>query len=136
MPASLEDEKEFLRKNAERRKHNLSWNYTIEYRGQVVGGIGVKIDQHRTDCGEIGYFLDETYWGRGIITDAVSLLEYECKHKLKLRRLTIIMDPRNKGSEKVAIKSGYVKEGRLRKVMKNEKTGTFVDAFQYAKILY
>ena len=40
-----------------------------------MGGIGVRIDQHRTYIGEIGFFVDEPYWGKGIASAALEQLE-------------------------------------------------------------
>jgi len=42
------------------------------------------------------------------------------------------MDPRNKASEKVAIKCGYKKEGTLKKSIK--MGDDFLDTYLYAKV--
>jgi len=63
--------------------------------------------------GEIGYFLDEAYWGRRITTRAVKILEKIGFKKLNLKRIEILMHPKNVASEKVAIKCGYKKEGKM-----------------------
>jgi len=131
---SVADERKWLRGNAKRQKDNISWNYTIIYGKEVVGGINVKINYHRKYIGEIGYFLDEKYWGRGITSQAVKLVEPICFKKLKLSLIEILMQPANKASEKVAIKNGYIKEGRLRKVVRN-KEGKMKDCYMYAKVL-
>ncbi|MFA5886711.1 MAG: GNAT family N-acetyltransferase [Patescibacteria group bacterium] len=130
---SLAEEKRWLKKNAEKRKNNQEWNYTILYKKRVVGGIGFKINQFRKYIGEIGYFIDEKYWGRGIASQAVKLIEEEGLKKLGLRRIEIMMQPANKASEKVALKNGYIKEGRLRKYIKDKK-GEMKDVWLYAKV--
>lgn len=63
-PKSIVDGRRWLRGNAKRQKDNICWNYTIIFGKKVVGGIGVKINPHRNYVGEIGYFIDENYWGR------------------------------------------------------------------------
>ncbi len=129
---SIKDEIKFLRQNASRRRRNLAYNYTILCDGEVVGGCGVKIDQHRTFNGEISYFIDQAYWGKGIATEAVRKLEKIVFDELKLKRIEIIMNVRNRASEKVAIKCGYNKEGVMKKAI---KTGnSYYDAFLYAKV--
>jgi ribosomal-protein-alanine N-acetyltransferase len=130
-PKDVEAEKEFLRKSKEKRKSNLAHEYAILYNGKLVGGSGIKIDQHRKFIGEIGYFIDEKYWGRGIATKAVKLLEKIGFEKLGLKRITIIMHPENIASEKVAIKNNYKKEGTMKKTITHE--GDFSDAHLYAK---
>jgi [ribosomal protein S5]-alanine N-acetyltransferase len=54
--------------------------------------------------------------------------------KLKLSRIEILMQPANKASEKVAIKNGYIKEGKMRKAFRS-KEGKMKDCYLYAKVL-
>jgi len=133
-PKSIADERKWLKGNAKRRKENISWNYTIIYGKEVVGGLGVKINYHRKYIGEIGYFIDEKYWGQGLASRAVKLVEAICLKKLKLKRIEILMQPKNIASKKVAIKNGYEKEGRMRKaVMAGD--GEMKDCYLYAKVM-
>ena len=129
IPKSVEDERKWLKGHVERVKKNYEHNFTILYSGKVVGSIGIKIDQHRKHIGEIGYFLEEKYWGKGITTKAVNLVEKIGFGKLKLKRIEIIMDPNHKASEKVAIKNGYMK-----KKYYNMRTKRYHDALMYAKV--
>ena len=131
---SIADEKKYLQGNLERRKANTAWGYTIIYGKEIVGGVGVKINFHRKYVGEIGYFIDEKYWGKGIASQAVKLIEGVCFKKLKLVRIEIFMQPANKASEKVAIKNGYHKEGLMKKAIKG-KDGEMKDGYLYAKVL-
>ena len=133
-PKSIADEKKWLRGNAKRQKDNTAWNYAIVYDGKTVGGIGVKINYHRKYVGEIGYFIDEKYWGKSIASHAVKLVEAICFKRLKLMRIEILMQPENIASKKVAIKNGYLREGRLRKVFRS-KEGKMKDCYLYAKVL-
>jgi len=133
-PKSIADQRKWLRKNAKRQKDNTNWNYTIIYGGKVVGGIGIKINYHRKYIGEIGYFIDEKYWGKGMASRAVKLTEAIGFKKLKLKRIEILMQPANIASEKVAIKNGYKKEGRMRKAVM-AGGGEMKDCYMYAKVL-
>ena len=49
--------------------------FAIEYDGEYVGNIGLHkgTDVYRLSA-EIGYFLGEPYWNKGIITRAVNLI--------------------------------------------------------------
>jgi [ribosomal protein S5]-alanine N-acetyltransferase len=133
-PKSVADEKKWLRENPSRRKNNTGWNYAILIDGKVFGAIGIMINFHRKHIGEIGFFLDEKYWGKGIVSNAVKLAEEICFKKLKLTRIEIIMQPENIGSKKVAVKNGYLKEGRIKKVVRG-RDGKMKDCFLYAKVL-
>ena len=108
-PKSVKEEKEFLRLNSKKRKDKTSFNFSIIYNGEEhVGGIGVRIDLHRSFIGEIGYFVDEKYWGKGIATCALKLLEEFIFSNLSLHRIEIRMAKENKASQKVAIKCGSI----------------------------
>lgn len=132
-PKNIEEEKIFLRQNANKRKKNIAHNYSILYNGKLIGGCGININQHRKYIGEIGYFIDEKYWSRGITTKAVKILEKIGFHKLDLKRIEIVMDIKNIASRQVAIKCGYRKEGLMKKAIKNR--GKFRDAYLYAKVI-
>ncbi len=112
-PASIEEEKKFLAGGKERRKKNLEHDFTILFDGKVVGGGGIKVNQHRKHIGEIGYFIDYDYWGKGIASKAVSLIEEKGK-KLGITRFEIYVIPKNKASVKVALKNWYYKESLVR----------------------
>jgi len=132
---SLADEIKFLKKNKEKRKINFEHNYAILADGRVIGGCGIKIDQHRPYIGEIGYFLDEPFWGRGITSKAVGILERVGFQKLGLSRIVMLINGQHKASQRVAVKSGYKKEGLLKgahhcAVHKDEHE----DCFLYAKL--
>jgi ribosomal-protein-alanine N-acetyltransferase len=72
---TLEEERYFLQLNEAKRKANFEHNFSILYYGRLVGAGGIRIDQHRTWIGEIGYFIDSNYQGKGIATEAVRQLE-------------------------------------------------------------
>ena len=87
-PKTIKEEKEFLRLNSRKRKDKTEFNFSIIYNcKEHVGGIGVRIDQFRSFIGEIGYFVDEKYWGKGIATRALKQLEefYQIYHCIALK---------------------------------------------------
>ena len=131
-PKSIKDESDFLRQNKQKRKERIEFNYSIILKNIVVGAIGIKIDQHRSYIGEIGYFVDEKYWGKGIATKSVLLLEEIAFQKLGIKRIEILMVKENLSSQKVAIKAGYKKEGIAKK--KLELFGKYCDCYAYSKI--
>ena len=109
-PQSIKEEKNFLRLNAGKRKNKTEFNFSIIVDvTKHVGGIGIRIDQFRPYIGEIGYFVDETFWGKGIATQALIELEAFIIANLSLHRIEIRTAKANKASQKVAIKCGYKK---------------------------
>lgn len=130
---TLKDEEKWLRTCPDKRRKNIEWNYAILGDGRVIGAVGIKINRARPYIGEIGYFLEEKYWGQGLTTRAVKLVEREAFIKLGISRLEVVMRPENRGSERVAIKNNYQKEGLLRKFDK-DKQGKLHDFWLYAKV--
>lgn len=92
----------------------------------------MSIHHKRKYIGEIGYFIDEKNWGKGIASKSVKLIEDLLVKKLNLTRVEIIMSVKNKGSEKVAIKSDYTKEEVMKDYLKYD--GIYHDAYLYSKI--
>ena len=131
-PPTIEQEKDFLRKMAEERKQGISHVYSIFYGDKLVGGCGIHINQRRKYIAEIGYFIDEPYWGRGIASKAVRKLEKIGFKELNIKRIEILMDPENIASERVAIKCGYQKEGTMCKAVLTN--GQYCDVYLYAKV--
>ena len=131
-PRSLKQERAYFRKGTDRRKRNLEHRFSILYNGVVVGGINLKVDQHRKHIGEIGYFVDRNHWGKGIATRAVRLLEQVAFRRLGILRLEIVTLRANQASKRVAEKCGYAREGVQRG--KQRHNGKLLDVDLFAKI--
>ena len=132
-PKSVEEQKSYLRLNKDKLRNKSGFHFSIMYNEKIIGAIGIKIDLHRAYIGEIGYFIDEKYWRRGIATEAVQKMEEFIYANLKLHRIEIRMAKANKASQKVAIKCGYKKEGLLKQMLLVE--GKWFDCYLYAKII-
>jgi [ribosomal protein S5]-alanine N-acetyltransferase len=111
VPKSVEDEVKWIKGCPAKRRKGLEYNFAIIYHGKLAGGCGIKIDQHRKHNVEMGYFIDEDHWGKGIATKVVKMLEDIAFKKLKAVRIEILVHPKNKASLRVAEKNGYKKEG-------------------------
>ena len=129
---SIEEEKRFLRTNREMRKRNFVHNYAILIKDRVVGGIGLKIDQHRPHIGEVGYFVDRKHWGKGIAPMAVEVIEEIGFGGLGLERIELVTLKNNRASIRVAEKCGYRREGIQRH--KHKQDGTYYDCYLFAKV--
>ena len=69
-PYTEEDAENFIKMNMEHE--GPAENFAIDIDGKAVGGVGFVMgsDVERISA-EIGYWLGEQYWGRGIMTSAV-----------------------------------------------------------------
>lgn len=106
-------------------------NFAIATDEEAIGGIGFncQADIHRKSA-EIGYWLGEPWWGRGIATMALrATLEYAFTNFDLVRIYTTVFEW-NPASARVLEKNGFKLEARLVKsVTKKEQ---IIDSFLYA----
>ncbi|MCL9683573.1 GNAT family N-acetyltransferase [Legionella maioricensis] len=77
-----------------------------------IGNIKLEINQ-RHGLGEVGIMIGEKKaHGKGVATQAISLLAQIARDELKLRKLTAGCYESNKASERAFIKAGFVIEGK------------------------
>ena len=109
-------------------------NFAIAVNDKVAGGIGLLpgTDVNRVQA-EIGYWLGEEYWGRGIATEAVRGLTRHGFDTLELNRLFATPFAGNAASCRVLEKAGYRYEGRM--IGCAIKEGRILDQFLYAVML-
>jgi len=109
------------------------YNLAIAVGEKAVGGIGLVFheDIYRRSA-EVGYWLGETYWGRGIVTEAVEALVAFAFRRFDLVRVHAGVFETNAASRRVLEKAGFTYEGRLRKSI--VKDGKVLDELLYAKL--
>jgi len=107
--------------------------FAIDVDGFAVGAIGFRPgdDIHRHSA-EIGYWLGEEYWNRGIITEAVIAMTEYAFNTMKMTRVHAEVFMWNTASMRVLEKAGYLREGVLRKSVYKDRQ--WVDEVVYAKI--
>jgi RimJ/RimL family protein N-acetyltransferase len=107
--------------------------FAIEYNGVHVGNVGVHpMDDVYCKSAEIGYFLGEEYWNKGIMSRAVKLaVDYAFAELDVVRIFTGIFDY-NTASGRVLEKCGFRKEAVFEKAV--FKNGNFYDEIRYAII--
>jgi RimJ/RimL family protein N-acetyltransferase len=81
---------------------------------------------------EIGYFLGEPYWNKGIMTTAVNMITEFGFNELGFARIHTGVYEYNAASQKVLEKCGYIKESIFRKNV--FKDGRLWDEVRFAKI--
>jgi RimJ/RimL family protein N-acetyltransferase len=100
---------------------------------EAVGGIGLEFgkDVHRFTA-ELGYWLGEPFWGRGVMTEAVRQFTIWTFRQFEVYRIHATVFSGNTASLRVLEKAGFQQEGCLRaSVFKNDR---ILDQFLYAKI--
>ena len=108
-------------------------SFAIDVQGEAVGGVGfvLRTDVERVSA-EIGYWLGEPFWGKGIGTAALAAVTQHAIAAHGLTRIYALPFAHNIASCRVLEKAGYVLEGRLRRSA--IKNGVVIDQMQYAFI--
>lgn len=93
----------------------------IDVDGEAVGSIGIFLEED-VYCknAEIGYWLAEPFWGRGIMSAAIRQLTEDAFEHYDLARIHAEPFAHNQGSRRALEKAGYTLEGILKnRVFKN-----------------
>jgi [ribosomal protein S5]-alanine N-acetyltransferase len=90
---------------------------TLVTSNQLIGAAMLRVHDATHGQGEIGYFLHPDHWGKGLATEAATLLLDFGFADVGLHRVFGTCDPRNTPSARVMAKLGMVREGRLRETM-------------------
>jgi RimJ/RimL family protein N-acetyltransferase len=129
-PYGRGDGRQFIRAA---RKMNPETFFAIAVGSEAAGGIGYVLQQDvERVSAEVGYWLGEPFWGRGITTEALTAVTRYAIDQHQLTRVFAVPFAYNTASCRVLEKAGYVLEGRLRRSA--IKDGEIVDQFQYAYI--
>lgn len=106
--------------------------FAIEADDKAIGGIGfiIKEDVQRLQA-EIGYWLAEEYWGRGIVCEALRAITEYAFNNFDLRRIYADVFEWNTASMRVLEKAGYELEAVQKKCL--IKNGEIIDQYVYVK---
>lgn len=106
-------------------------NFAVEWRGKFIGGIGLAplADVH-FQTADLGYWLGEPYWGKGLAARALALLIAYAFSRLPYIRLQALVFEENTASMRVLEKNHFIKEGVLRRHV--TKNGAVLNAALYA----
>jgi RimJ/RimL family protein N-acetyltransferase len=129
-PYGLTDAEEFL---ASVQKQDPRTFFALASDSEVIGGIGLGLgeDVHRYTA-EMGFWLAEPYWGKGIMTEAVrKFRDYSFEH-FDLQRIYAEPYETNPASARVLEKAGFELEGIMRANVNKE--GKVLDQLMYARV--
>jgi ribosomal-protein-serine acetyltransferase len=113
-------------------EQGTDYSYMIIVDGKAAGRIGVHYIDNYNKLGAIGYWLGQTFSGRGIITKASRALIDFCFRQLNLNRIEIRCAAGNEKSAAVAERLNFTKEGILRQA--ELVNGQFFDLVLYSML--
>lgn len=129
-PYTEKDAKNFISAMLDADKDKI-YAFAITIDDKVIGSIGVfRKDNIHSKTAEMGYYIEEAYWGQGIGTSAVKQV---CKYIFENTDIIrIFAEPfaYNFGSCRILEKSGFLYEGTLRK--NAVKNGVVLDMKLYS----
>ncbi|MCP3916507.1 MAG: GNAT family N-acetyltransferase [bacterium] len=129
-PYTLDDAEQWVRIANE---PDPSTNFAITLDDAVVGGIGLVLRTNVERIGaEVGYWLGEEAWGRGLATAALRALCPYAFETFALRRIDAGVFETNLASMRVLEKAGFQREGVLRKCA--IKNGVVLDVVMYGHV--
>ena len=129
-PYTIEHAEAFFRKFMDLEPQTF---FAIEYKGEYVGNISLSkgSDVYRKSA-EVGYFIGEDYWNKGIATAALNLVcDYGFKN-LDIVRIHTGVYEHNLASRRVLEKCGFINEGTFK--MAVYKRDRFWNEVRYARI--
>lgn len=129
-PYTLEDAQTFLGFVS---KEDPKTTFAIATDSEAIGSIGLRLgnDVHRKTA-ELGYWLAEPFWGRGIMTEAVREFTRWALEAFALQRIFAEPFATNTASIRVLEKAGFTCEARMRANV--FKDGKILDSFLYAHV--
>lgn len=115
------------------RKEKIPATFAIEYNGNIAGVIGLvrQSDVYRLTA-ELGYWLGEPFWNKGICTKAVALIVRYGFEKIGLQRIYANVFDFNKASQRVLEKAGFELECISKKAA--VKNGVICSEYKYSII--
>ena len=130
-PYGLDDAKAFLGWVA---GQSPEVTFAIATPAEAIGCIGLTMghDVHRK-AAELGYWLAEPFWGRGIMSETVAAFsDYAFSAHNDLVRIYAEPFAGNAASARILEKAGFIREGCLRANVC--KDGRILDSLMYARV--
>ena len=98
-----------------RTKRGIRWGIAIKGDDKLIGSAGFyKWVQPGRYQAEMGYDLNPAFWGKGIMTEALSaMIQYGFDY-MGLHRIEVLISRQNRRSQSLIRRLGFRKEGVLR----------------------
>jgi ribosomal-protein-serine acetyltransferase len=111
---SVEDAREFIRRNLRQYAEDQGFATLIFFRDRLAGSIGYNTIDWTNRKTDIGYWLAADLQGRGIMTRSCRALVDYAFRELKLHRIEIYCAVENRKSRRIPERLGFTREGVMR----------------------
>ena len=104
----------FIQWMQSRHAEGQGFSCGLFFEGRLVGVAGPHVIDSANRACQIGYWLDQTHTGRGLMTSAVRALVAHAFTTMQLNRVEIRAATGNYASQAVCERLGFIREGVLR----------------------
>jgi RimJ/RimL family protein N-acetyltransferase len=111
----LEEAEELVTRARDSGEHGRSLVLGLDFEGSAIGTCVLHTIEHQCRRAEVGYRMGSDYWGRGLMSEALTALINFAFDELEFIRLEADTDPRNAASIKLLERMGFLQEGYLRR---------------------
>jgi ribosomal-protein-alanine N-acetyltransferase len=134
-PYDVNMAKKFIKESAKcyKEKQIRKYDFALELKStkKVIGSISLSDVDYLRGIAGIGYWLNESYWKQGLMSEAVLAILKFAFDELKIRRINLTCNENNEGSKAIAKKFGFKLEGTIRKGHVPISTGKVADKLYY-----
>ncbi|WP_166921359.1 GNAT family N-acetyltransferase [Flavobacterium poyangense] len=118
---TLKKAQKFLTFNIDKEKNKEGYFFFARAikTNALIGYLCVKTIDYRISKCELGYFIDEDFQGKGIISKMTSNALDFCFNELQINKVFICTSEINLASQQIALKHHFKQEGILRDEFRN-----------------
>ena len=132
---TYEEAQEFVEEMIRHTISNTYFPYVIidHTDEKIIGFVDLKNIDWNIPKTQIGFYIDESYAGKGIISKAIREICNYCFKEKGFVKLFMRIHPENIAAQKVAEKCGFELEGTIRNDYKTG-SGEIIDLLYYGKL--
>lgn len=124
---------DFVRESDTAYRNHVSLSFAIEVDEVFAGTIGLHSIQLGDHLAEVGYWIEQSFRGKGICTEAMKVLSDFAIDVMGFRRLEALADFDNVASQRVMERAGYTRDGLLRN-RATKRDGRQIDMALYSMV--
>lgn len=106
------------------------WALELKNDGKMIGIIHFSKRFDKEKKAEVAYFLNQNYWGKGLMGEVLSVIIAFSFREFGLRQLELLIDEENIASKKLAEKVGFSKSSRFKAKLPNAGHFHFFDRYE------
>lgn len=132
-PYEREMAEEFVRGSDIAYRSHQGVVFAIDVDGVFAGTIGLHSINLGDHCTEVGYWIEQSFRGKGLCTVALDLMSRFAIETMKFRRIEALADYNNIASQRVMERAGMIRDALLRNRV-TKPNGDQIDMVLFSKV--